>query len=162
MNFSQVVTHTANRARVHHVQAAIRQQHGTGSTRWIAAETGVSQRTARRWMSTAAPVSRIPVIMELATREAIAAQRFRGATAIDVGAVAVEYDGEDQGDRNIGHLDVDDHTAAYLEQAAAALEEGDLAAAADAFSSAVIGGYSPGLEDTLSVSDYTSGVEIYE
>lgn len=41
-----------------------------------------------------------------------------------------------------------------------ALDRGDLASAADAFSDAVIGGYSHGLEDTLSVSDYPDGIQL--
>lgn len=44
-------------------------------------------------------------------------------------------------------------------RAADAPDRGDLAAAADAFSDAVIGGYSHGLEDTLSVR-YEDGIRL--
>lgn len=162
MNFDGVLTSIASRARVHHAQAAIRQQHGTGSARWVAATEGLSERSGRRWMSATPPPRRTTAIIELVTREALVAQRLRRTTGIDAGTVTVEYDGRDEGTRYIGYLDVNDYMAGYLEQAAEALEEGDLDAAEDAFSNAVIGGYSPGLEDTLKVTEYVDGVGVIE
>lgn len=162
MDFPEVVTSIASRARIHHAQAAIRQQQGIHATRWIADTEGVSQRTGRRWMSDTPPPSRIPNIIQLVTAEQLAAQRLRGATGIDFGTVLVEYDGRDEGSRYIGYLDINDYMRGYLEQAIEALEEGDLDLAADAFSNAAIGGYSPGLEDTLKVTEYLDGVDVNE
>lgn len=162
MNFRQIVNDLVRTARIDHVQAAIRAEHGKGATRWIAERAGISQRTARRWMSSAPPPTRAGAIVALIAGEAIAAARIRTATHISVGAVAVEYDGADEGTRVIGELDVTGFMDNELDNCAAALEEGDWDAAADAFSDAVIAGYSEGLQDTLSVFDYQDGVSLSE
>lgn len=157
MNFGDIVRTLARTARADDVQAAIRHQYGKGATRWVAAEAGISPRTARRWMSDSPPRSRIPVLVGLLAANNVAAQRLRTARSISAGTVAVSYDDLDQGSRSIGDLDVDDAMADELAMAADALDEGDLAAAADAFSDAVIMGYSDGLQETLTVSEYDEG-----
>lgn len=162
MTFSDVVNELARTARVDHAQAAVRAAYGRQATRWVADQAGVSPRTARRWMSAAPPAGRARVIIGLVDAAAVAAQRLRTATSISVGTVAVTYDDRDEGSRVIGDLDVDGYMDAELDAAAAALEEGDMAAAADAFSNAVIGGYAAGLQDTLTVSDYGDGVALGE
>jgi hypothetical protein len=160
MNFREVVTGLARTATVHHAQAAIRAEHGRHATRFIAEQAGVSPRTARRWMSSAPPAGRVTVIAALVPGEAVAAQRIRAASSVSVGTVDVAYDDDDQGPRTIGELDVDSYMASELDHAAAALEEGRWDAAEDAFSAAIIGGYSDGLQDTLSVADYRDGVTL--
>jgi hypothetical protein len=162
MNFREVVTNLSRTANVRHAQAALRAAYGKGATRWIAEQAGVSPRTARRWMSATPPAGRVAVIIALLAGEAIAAQRIRHAAGISVGTVAVAYDERDEGSRFIGDLDVDTYMAQELEAAANALEEGNWDAAADAFSDAVIAGYSDGLQDTLSVWDYGDGVVLSE
>lgn len=159
-NFRQVVNQIASRALVTHGQAAIRAAHGKGATRWVADMAGVSPRTARRWMSANPPASRIVALLALLSPTDLAAQQIRGASAIDVGAVAVSYDDTDEGSRSIGHLDVDEAMARELDAAAEALENGDLLSAEDAFSNAVMMGYADGLQDTLTVADYADGVHL--
>jgi hypothetical protein len=162
MNFRELVTDLARGVNVRHAQAAIRAAYGKSATRWIAEQAGVSQRTARRWMSSAPPAGRTGVIVALVPREAATAQRIRHAAGISVGTVAVSYDERDEGSRFIGDLDVDTYMASELDAAADALEEGNWDAAADAFSNAVIAGYADGLQDTLSVWDYGDGVVLSE
>ena len=70
----------------------------------------------------------------------------------------VAYDDSDEGGRTIGDLEVDEWMADDLAAAADALDRGDLDAAAAAFSDAIVGGYSHGLEDTLSITDYSDGI----
>ncbi|MGH3097935.1 MAG: hypothetical protein ACRDMV_18285 [Streptosporangiales bacterium] len=167
MDFRGVVRGLARGASVRDAQAVIRAQHGRAASRWLAAEAGVSTRTARRWLSAHPPGSRAPRILAAAQSASVAglaAQRLRGAAAegggIAVGVVAVSYDDDDQGDRDIGWLEINDAMARDLQASADALDAGNLAGAADAFSDAVIGGYGTGLQDTLSVSDYSDGVEL--
>jgi len=164
MDFPTVVRNIARTAGVAHAQNAIRAAQGKDAAKWLADHEGISRRTARRWMSAKAPASRgsniITAAGVLAGATGLAAQVLRTATGIDVGTVEVEYDGESQGTRSVGYNDVSDDMLGYLDTAARDLENHDLESAADAFSSAVMHGYEPGLEDTLYVSDYTSGIDI--
>lgn len=160
MNFREMIDSVVASARVQDVQAAIRAAEGRGATRWVAAQAGISQRTARRWLSNNPPRSRVTALIGLIDTTSIAAYRIRGAESISIGTVAVAYDDQDEGSRNIGDLDVDSDMANALAHAAEALESGDWAAAEDWFSDAVIMGYSPGLEETLDIADYFSGVHL--
>jgi hypothetical protein len=158
MQFIDVVRSLATSATVPHAQAAIRAEHGKRAARWLAGQAGISRRTARRWLSSAFPASRAAQIIGAASTLGLAAQRFRTATAIDVGTVSVDYDDDNQGNRRIGENDVDDEMAGYLHSAANDLENGNLEAAAEAFSNAIVNGYESGLEETLTISDYSSGI----
>lgn len=166
MDFRGIVGVLGARLSVAQAQDIIRSVHGRGASGWVADTAGISRRTARRWLSSASPRARAGAIGDLALQTVgtfgIAAARLRGMArgggTISVGRVAVAYDSDEQGDRTIGDVTVDEWMADDLEAAADALDNGDLEAAAGAFSDAVMGGYSHGLEDTLTISDYTSGV----
>ncbi|MDT8916222.1 hypothetical protein [Amycolatopsis sp. PS_44_ISF1] len=152
---ASVVQHIAQGARVDHAQAAIRTVHGKHASRWLAAQAGISPRTARRWLSSAAPTGRTRAILDAAATAGgatgLAAQRLRTAETIDVGTVAVSYDGDDEGNRRVGEITVEGDVANYLITTARDLEAHNLEGAADAFSNAIMSGYDPGLEDTLQV-----------
>lgn len=161
-SFRQFVQRAAIGASVAHAQAALRTVHGRAAARWLAGHTGISPRTARRWLSGAYPRGRAAEIREAALAAgtfATAAARLRGITHIAVGTVEVFYDGEGQGTRTIGELDVTDEMAGYLNRSATDLENGDLEGAEEAFSNAIINGYDPGLEETLYIEDF-DGIEI--
>jgi hypothetical protein len=161
VNFRDIVDHVARSADVTIAQTAIRAQHGTHAARWLADEAGISPRTARRWMSSAPPASRVPNIVNHAARNMVAAHIFRVATSIDVGVITVEYDQEDQGTRGpIGTVRVDTEVAGYLGAAASALEAQQYDAAAEDFSNAVVNGYEPGLEDALEIVDYDDVISV--
>jgi hypothetical protein len=150
------------RLTVSEAQSILRQQLGNGASRWVADEAGIAPRTARRWLSGSAPRARHSAIVDLALAvvgtQGAAAARLRGLATnggtINVGTVAVAYEDRDEGARHIGSVNVDEWMAEELMAAADALDREDLAAAADAFSSAVIAGYSHGLEDTLTVAEW--------
>ena len=130
----------------------IRGAYDRHASRWLADEAGISPRTARRWLSGAAPRSRAGAIIAAARSithpYGIAAARLRGLAAaggrVSVGTVQVAYDDSDEGGRTIGDLEVDEWMADDLAAAADALDRGDLDAAAAAFSDAIVGGYSTG------------------
>jgi hypothetical protein len=150
------------RLTLREAQSILRQQLGNGASRWVADEVGIAARTARRWLSPSAPRSRHGDVIELALSlvgaQGAAAARLRGLATnggtISVGTVPVAYEDRDQGDRHIGDITVDTWMADEILAAANALDRGDLTTAADAFSNAVISGYSHGLEDTLTVAEW--------
>lgn len=156
------VVSSLGRITVREAQSILRQQLGNGASRWVADEAGIAPRTARRWLSSSAPRSRHSSIIELALslvgQQGAAAARLRGLAAtggtISVGTVPVAYGSRGEGSRHIGAVMVDEWMADDLLATATALDRGDLAAAADAFSDAVIAGYSHGLEDTLAVAEW--------
>jgi hypothetical protein len=161
-SFRQFVQRAAVGAGVAHAQSALRAVHGRGAARWLAGHAGISPRTARRWISGAYPRGRAAEIREAALAAgtfATAAARFCGITHISVGTIEVFYDGEGQGTRGIGELDVDAEMAGYLTRSATDLENGDLEGAEEAFSNAIINGYESGLEDVLYIEDW-DGIEI--
>jgi hypothetical protein len=188
VDFSQIVARlhaamTVSQAQaivqdVSQAQAIIRAVHSRHASAWLADEADISRRTARRWLSSQAPRSRGPAIIAAAraviasngaaairavlTPDGFVAAIIRALIAaggsITVGRVEVAYDGQDEGDRMIGSVDVDEWMAGDLAAAADALDAGDLQGAADAFSDAIIGGYDHGLEDTLSITDYPDGI----
>lgn len=155
--FAPFVQRTAAGIQPAHAQAALRAVHGRGASRWLADHAGISPRTARRWMSPGYPRGRAAAIVEAAlaaNTAAAAGARIRGATHILIdGPVEVYYDGEPQGQRNIGDLQVTPAMAAYLDRCATDLASGKLEAAAEAFSNAVLNGYEAGLEATLAVEE---------
>lgn len=170
MDFRAIVTQLNAAMTVPQAQAIIRSAHGRHASAWLADESEISRRTARRWLSSAVPRSRGPAVIAaartiIATPYGVAAAIIRGLAAaggtITVGHVAVAYDDRDEGDRMIGDVDIDAWMADDLAAAADALDAGDLDAAADAFSDAIIGGYDHGLEDTLTISDYPDGISFH-
>lgn len=164
MRFGEVVQSIATTARAQYAQEAIRAVYGRHASRWLAEQAGISPRTARRWLSGSYPRGRASRIVEAARDAAgprgVAAQRLARASAIDVGTVEVEYDGISQGWRDIGVVNIGKDGFGYVATCCADLQEGNTEAAAEAFSNAVISGYEIGLEDTLSVSDYSDGVQL--
>ena len=165
MQFPEVVASLARGSGVTHAQAAIRAAHGRGAARWLAQEQGISQRTARRWLSGSYPRSRASAIVDTAGglgAAALAAQRLAGASTIVVGKVQVSYRGDNrnEGARRIGRVPVRGIAAEHLGDAVKDLLGGQPQRAADAFSDAVISGYDDGLEEALSISEYSDGVEL--
>jgi hypothetical protein len=156
MNFPEIVDDVAKHftGDVLVAQTAIRVQQGTGAARWLAGKAGISDRQARRWMSSTPPTSRVSAIIRHAPSNLVAAHIFRIASSIDVGVITVEYDDDDQGTRGpIGTIQVDSEVGGFLAQSASALEVGQLEVAAEDFSNAIVNGYDPGLEVTLEVVD---------
>nr|WP_012476924.1 hypothetical protein [Streptomyces sp. 44030]ABC67356.1 putative DNA-binding protein [Streptomyces sp. 44030] len=150
MNFSDIVTDLAQRAKIEDAQRAIRVAHGTGASRWVAEEAGISARTARRWLGSSPPAARAAVISALAARLIVAAQVMRRSTGtVNVGTVSVSYDEDDQGSRYIGEVEID------LDPIAGALEEQEEGYAGELFSTAVMEAYQPGLSDVLDIDAYT-------
>lgn len=176
MEFSEVVASLARGAGVVHAQAAIRGAYGRGASRWLAQEQGISPRTARRWLSGNYPRGRARAITDAASglgAGPIAAQRIAQASNIIVGKVRVAYRGasqqresrfaaRDEGSRRIGRVRIRSATAEHLSDAMQELLSGKIEHAAEAFSDAVIAGYEDGLEETLSISDYSDGIELEE
>lgn len=166
MDFRTIVAALGTSITVRQAQSILRSVHGRGASGWVADNAGISQRTARRWLSSTPPRARTGAIRDLALQSVgaygIAAAILRGVAeaggVISIGKVDVAYDDQDEGSRSIGDLTVDAWMAEDLEAAASALEAGDLAGAADAFSDAILGGYEHGLEDTLTITDYSDGV----
>lgn len=149
MNFGQIVADLVAVAEVEDAQRAIRVAHGSGASRWVAAEANIVERTGRRWLSSNPPASRIPVIVALADELIVAAQVMRRSSGtLDVGRVSVSYDGHDQGTRDVGEVEID------LEPIADALEDRDEGYAEELFSNAVMDAYQSGLSDALTVENY--------
>lgn len=163
MHFSEVVQSIARRAGVAEAQAVIRALHGRGASRWLADAAGISRRTARRWLSTGYPRGRAAQILDTARdlgAAALAAQVLPQVSTIDVGSrVPVFYKPTRRGE---GTRDIHAVTPGrdYLDQCAADLLAGAADAAEEAFSDAVISGYEDGLEETLGIEEYPSGVTI--
>jgi hypothetical protein len=155
-----LVREIASLATITDAHAALRILHGTGASRWMAEEHGISRRSARRWMSAHPPTSRIPLIMESVSHNMLAAQVLRRARTIDPGTVAVKYDDRDEGTRNPGPITVNGHVVVLLHAAADALEADDMARAEKFLSDAIMHGYSPGLEEALAISDYIDGIDV--
>lgn len=155
-----LVREIASYATVADAHAALRTLLGPGATRWMAEEHGISRRTARRWMSANPPASRIPLIMGSVSHNMLAAQVLRRARTIDPGTVGVNYDDRDEGTRSPGRITVTQDVARLLHAAADALEADDLARAEKFLSDAIMHGYSPGLEEALTIDDYMTGLDI--
>lgn len=160
MNFLDAVSRLADRASLADAQLVIRRERpGRGeAVQWVSAEAGIAMRTARRWLSDDAPAARVGTIVGLAltlARLALIGQVMSHFSGVDVGTVEVEYDGEPQGTRNIGHREID------LAPIADALMSGAVEFAEEAMSRAVLEAYEPGLEDVLDISDYCDGITFY-
>jgi hypothetical protein len=152
-----LVRQIASLATVDDAHAALRILLGAGATRWLADEHGISRRTARRWMSADPPASRVPLILGSVSTNMLAAQVLRRAQFIDPGTVEVRYDDKPQGSRTPPNIRVSGDVATLLHQAANALEADNLPLAEKCLSDAIMHGYQPGLEETLTISDYESG-----
>jgi hypothetical protein len=137
------------------------------SSRWVANKFGVSMRTAQRWRRGQQQPStrdgRRDLVMKSADRRKVAAHVIRQAHAVNAGRVGVKSDtgraGARTGTRNVGLVQLDSAAQARMQEAADALEEGDLERAGDLFSDAVLntGGrdYGP-----LQISDYPPGFHL--
>lgn len=111
----------------------------------------------------AAPDELRAIAAEEAGAEGLTAARLTRATVVDVGTVAVAYDGKPQGTRHIGAVQVAAGSPRrYLDQCVEDLREGDTEYAATAFGSAVLSGYGTGLERTLEITEYQSAVGLTE
>lgn len=137
------------------------------SSRWIANKFGVSMRTAQRWRKgTQQPTERgdrREKVMKSADRRKVAAQALREARAVNVGKVGVESDtgrvSARTGTRNVGIVQLDDRARERMEEAADALDAGDVERAEKLVSDAILntGGrdYGP-----LQISDYGPGFHL--
>lgn len=137
------------------------------TSRWIANKFGVSMRTAQRWKKgTQLPTDRgdrREKVMKSADRRKVAAQALREARAVNAGKVGVESDtgraGARKGTRNVGIVQLDDGAREKMQEAADALDEGDVERAEKLVSDAILnsGGrdYGP-----LRISDYGPGFHL--
>lgn len=157
MNFDEAIQGVAASATVTHAQAAIRREHGRASTSWVAEQAGISPRTARRWMSAAAPPARHRTILNMAGAGAAAAQTIRAARTISVGRVRVRYDDTDAGTRTPPELTVAEMS---LEPFYDALAAGDYEVADRLFSDAVLDAYGAGLDDILTIAEFDTGLAL--
>lgn len=144
---------------------AIRAEHGRGTSRWIANTFGVNPRTARKYLAGEinpgrAGSQRRQAVLASASPAFVAAQRLRRARRLVVGSVRVRYLDRDEGSREVGTLSVDSDLADKLNEVADLLEEGDMEAAEDALSGAILDAYGD-LADTLTISDYENGLGLY-
>ena len=166
-------------------QAAIRDTHGRGASKWLAANAGIAQRTARRWLGSSPPAARRDQITALGARNATPATRRAAAARADTstrtavadrilpssrraaatlrgtqgrvspGRTSVSYDGEPEGDRNIWTVDID------IQPVIDNLEADNSDAAADAFQDEILEAYGAGLSENLEISDFDPSLEIY-
>jgi hypothetical protein len=148
--------------------AAIRRQHGRGTSRWIAEHVGISQRQAQRWLAGQVQHSEYEdQVEDLADPGWLVADALASAGALDVGRVEVFYDGKSQGTRNVGTLVVDEEMHGLLTQAGALYAEGMDEQAEAIISDAILGGYTRARDDnryilagTLSVGRFQNGFRI--
>jgi len=137
------------------------------SSRWIANKFGVSMRTAQRWRKgTQQPTergNRRNAVMKSADRKKVAAQALRDTRAVNAGKVGVKSDtGRAKartGTRTVGLVQLDERARERMQEAADALEAGDLERAQELVSDAVLntGGrdYGP-----LQIEDYGPGFHL--
>ncbi len=138
------------------------------TSKWVADKFGVSRRTAQRWKKgTQQPsdrLSRKGKVMDSAdaeTRRKVAADALRGAQAVDAGTVRVRYPGGrgDQTKRKVGVVPLDEQARERMQEAADALERGDVERAEGLVSDAVLNTngrhYGP-----LQIDDYPPGFHL--
>lgn len=137
------------------------------SSRWVAKRFGVSMRTAQRWKrGTQQPTDRDgrrAKVLKSADRRKVAAQVIRDTQAVSAGTVGVESDtgraGARSGTRNVGLVQLDGGARARMDEAADALDAGDMDRAKQLFSDAVLNtngrNYGP-----LRISDYPPGFHL--
>jgi len=172
MNFRTAILRLGRAKDWTEAVTAIRQEHGSGTSRWISQNLGVSMRTAQRWQagSQAPAASRRGSVQVAATPDFVAAGALRRASSVTVGHVKVDSKstGRADGSRPVGTLLMDPQLRTELDQVAAHLEAGQLMDAEEKMSNALMGGYSaqrsrdarhiaPGV---LAISDYPAGIDV--
>lgn len=149
----------AGRPSVQDSLGGFREQYGRHASREIAARYGVSQRTAQRALR---GETRAPKFTESpqyqADQSAAAGRRaaaaVRGISTVHAGHVSVEYDGRDEGIRDIGDVFL---SPADLDEIAGYLENEDWDQAGDALDAAILDQYG-GLGSALTIEDFRDGL----
>jgi len=137
------------------------------TSRWIADHFGVSRRTAQRWKAgTQQPgkgvggPSRVEKSANAETRRTLAVSALRGATAINVGRIAVvdksPKKGRKAGEtyRNVGVVQLDPASRERVDEAANALAAGDTERAEQLMSTAVLNTPDYNTGGALNVADW--------
>lgn len=122
------------------VYQTYRAVYGRHASRQLAADMGVSTRTARRALSGAPGRRQFTTGSDFAEAKAeIIGERVEGIPPIDVGRVEVFYGGQSAGYRTIGTQNISDHPA--LSAITDALQAGDHDRAAELIGGAVMDVY---------------------
>lgn len=144
------------------------------TSKWIAEHFGVSRRTAQRWKAgSQQPGKRVggPGQVEKSanaeTRRKVAANALRGATAINVGRIAV-VDKSPRGKgpkpgknyRNVGVVQLDPAARERMNEAAEALEAGDTERAEQLMSEAVLNTADYNTRGALDVDDWPAHLHL--
>jgi hypothetical protein len=132
--------------------STLRAAHGKATSRVLAGLTGRTMGTVARWLRTGTvPAARANRLAGLA-----AAAALTELQEIDLGSASVEYDGRDQGTRQIGVFSIGDDLGLDVRAVVDALTEDppDWAGAAAEFDKQVLDVYGD-LGDTLTITDYT-------
>lgn len=142
-------------------------------TKWIAERFGVSRRTAQRWKAgTQQPADRggrrerVMKSADADTRRKVAADAFRGASLANVGRIAVVDKSPRKGAkpgrnfRNVGAVQLNEHSRELMDRAAQALEDGDARRAESLMSDAVMHSYGNGADSALSVADWPAHFDL--
>lgn len=144
---------------------------GKGAADRLAAENGVSRRTAERWIakaegrpsqaSTPKPMAQVGMVQR--AKMARAARKLRRAQRVWAGAIQVVYSQTKRGEgtRRVDWLRVAESDALQqaIERAAGLLESGDIADAAEALDQGVLDAYGVP-EGTLDIEQYLDGFDI--
>ena len=171
MNFRDAIRGKLGMARnVGESIQSFRDAHGGRASRALADRFGVHIRTAQKWLKgdQAPGAGRREQVRQGAEHGRLAADALRGAQAINVGDVEVEYDGKPQGKRKVGTVHVDAQLRGALDQVADLIEMGSLDEAEQVYSDAILGAYSGQrarddrriLGGTLKIKDHGSGPDI--
>lgn len=122
------------------------------TSKWVAGHFGVSRRTAQRWKAGSQQPGkrvggseRVEKSANAETRRTVAANAMRGASAVNVGRIAV-VDKSPRGKgprpgknyRNVGVVQLDPASQARMNEAANAIEAGDTERAQQLMSEAVL------------------------
>lgn len=129
-------------------------EHGRGTTRWIAEQLGVSQRTVQRWRKGTQSPRNTAGVARLADPNRVRVNALRNARAVSVGSVSVfsRSSGALDGSRNVGMVGADFNVAADLLEQGASEEEVQAA-----ISDAVMDGYGGnGFGEVLGIDDYSA------
>lgn len=141
--------------------AAIRAEHGRGSSHWLADELELGLRQAQRYLSAHPPQSRRPDVIALAPSHQIIAGRLRRATGTTSGMIKVDYSPTGTS-RSIPDLDAGaGELRGLLDEAADQFAAGQRYLAATAFEQYILLGYGYGaMPEQMSIVEYVSGVEL--
>lgn len=155
MKSSDALRNLGGNASLQDVLSYYRDRYGRGASRALADRYGVTQRTAQRALRGDTRSPKFAATEKFQGDSAAAA--VRRIHVAHAGDVSVEYDGNDDGQRYIGDVELSD---ADREDIAGHLrgDEPDWEAAGDAMDEAILENWCSGLSNALTISDYETGL----